>query len=88
MLEQVAGQTSSELKYADVFKRESEGMTTDTEAAKASAVEFAGDVAGGGSDDADTIVSHEHAREEEVAADRERIGTTRAGQPIESIKQD
>jgi hypothetical protein len=43
MAEQVAGQTSSDLKYADVFEREADGTTTDTEAAKASADELAGD---------------------------------------------
>ena len=43
MLEQVAGQTSSDIKYADVFKREADGTTTDTEAAKASADELAGE---------------------------------------------
>ena len=40
---QVAEQTSSDLKYADVFERETEGATTDTEAAKATADELAGD---------------------------------------------
>lgn len=36
MVRQVAGQTASDLKYTDVFERESEGTTTDVEAAKAS----------------------------------------------------
>jgi hypothetical protein len=43
MVRQVAGQTASDLKYSDVFERESDGATTDTEAAKASAQELAGD---------------------------------------------
>lgn len=34
---QVAEQSSSDLKEADVFKRESDGTSTDVEAAKASA---------------------------------------------------
>ena len=42
LAEQVAGQTSTDLKYADVFKREADGTTTDTEAAKASADELEG----------------------------------------------
>ena len=42
MAEQVAGQTASDLKNADVFEREADGATTDTEAAKASADELAG----------------------------------------------
>lgn len=46
MVEQVAGQTSSDLKYADVFEREADGTTTDTEAAKASAEELEGDGSG------------------------------------------
>ena len=37
MVRQVAGQTASDLKYTDVFERESEGATTEVEAAKASA---------------------------------------------------
>ncbi len=41
--DQVADQTSSDLKHADVFERESDGAATDTEAAKASADELAGD---------------------------------------------
>jgi hypothetical protein len=41
--EQVADQTSSDRKHADIFERESDGATTDTEAAKASADELAGD---------------------------------------------
>ena len=43
MAKQVAEQTSSDLKEADVFKREAEGTTTDTEAAKASGDELAGE---------------------------------------------
>jgi hypothetical protein len=43
MARQVAGQTSSDLDHADVFQREADGTTTDTEAAKASADELAGD---------------------------------------------
>jgi len=43
MLDQVAGQTASDLKNADVFEREADGATTDTEAAKASADELAGE---------------------------------------------
>lgn len=43
MLKQVADQTSSDLKYADVFKREADGTTTDVEAAKASADDLAED---------------------------------------------
>jgi hypothetical protein len=43
MVEQVADQTASDLKYSDVFERESEGATTDVEAAKASGDELAGD---------------------------------------------
>jgi len=43
MAEQVANQTASDLKHADVFEREADGATTDTEAAKASADELAGD---------------------------------------------
>ena len=43
MVRQVAGQTASELKYSDVFERESERATTDVEAAKASGEELAGD---------------------------------------------
>ena len=42
MLQQVADQTSSDLKHADVFEREADGTTTDTEAAKASADELEG----------------------------------------------
>jgi hypothetical protein len=45
MAQQVADQTSSDLKYADVFKREADGTTTDAEAAKASADELQGDSA-------------------------------------------
>jgi hypothetical protein len=40
MVEQVADQTSSDIKEADVFKREADGTTTDTEAAKASGDEW------------------------------------------------
>ena len=43
MVEQVAGQTASDLKNADVFEREADGASTDTEAAKASADELAGE---------------------------------------------
>ena len=43
MAEQVAEQTPSEERYADVFKREADGATTETEAAKASGEELAGD---------------------------------------------
>jgi hypothetical protein len=43
MVEQVAGQTASDLKYRDVFEREADGATTDVEAAKASGDELAGD---------------------------------------------
>lgn len=42
MLDQVAGQTSSDLKEADVFKREADGTVTDTEAAKADADDLSG----------------------------------------------
>ncbi|MGN6609492.1 MAG: hypothetical protein ACTHMS_21095 [Jatrophihabitans sp.] len=41
--EQVGGQTDSELEWKDVFEREKDGATTDTEAAKADADELAGD---------------------------------------------
>jgi hypothetical protein len=40
MMKQVAEQTSSELKHKDVFEREADGTTTDTEAAKADADEI------------------------------------------------
>ncbi len=43
MADQVADQTSSDLREADVFKRESDGAATDTEAAKASGDELAGE---------------------------------------------
>lgn len=43
MAEQVAGQTASDLKNADVFEREADGASTETEAAKASADELAGE---------------------------------------------
>ncbi|MDP9092655.1 MAG: hypothetical protein M3N95_06850 [Actinomycetota bacterium] len=45
MAKQVAEQTSSDLKHADVFEREADGATTDTEAAKASADELQGGTA-------------------------------------------
>jgi hypothetical protein len=41
MVRQVADQTSSDLKADDVFEREADGTTTDTEAAKAGADELA-----------------------------------------------
>ena len=40
MVEQVAAQNDSEHQRRDVFKRESDGATTDTEAAKADADEL------------------------------------------------
>lgn len=40
MVEQVGEQTSSDLKWADVSKREADGTTTDTELAKADADEL------------------------------------------------
>lgn len=43
MVRQVAEQTASDLKYRDVFERESDGATTDVEAAKATGEELAGD---------------------------------------------
>lgn len=43
MVEQVADQSPAEERYADVFKREADGTTTDTEAAKADADELQGD---------------------------------------------
>ena len=43
MVEQVSGQTASDLKNSDVFEREADGATTETEAAKATADELAGD---------------------------------------------
>jgi len=43
MVEQVAGQTDSELEWKDVFEREADGATSDTEAAKADADETKGD---------------------------------------------
>ncbi|MFL6162512.1 MAG: hypothetical protein ACJ74U_09795 [Jatrophihabitantaceae bacterium] len=43
MVQQVAGQTASDLKNADVFEREADGASSDTEAAKASADELAGE---------------------------------------------
>jgi hypothetical protein len=42
MVEQVAEQTDSQHQQADVFKREADGTTTDTEAAKADADELEG----------------------------------------------
>jgi hypothetical protein len=42
MVEQVAGQTDSELQQQDYFERESEGALGDTEAAKADADEAGG----------------------------------------------
>jgi len=46
MVEQVADQTASDLKHSDFFERESEGASTDTEAAKASGDELAGETGG------------------------------------------
>jgi hypothetical protein len=43
MADQVADQTSSDIREADVFKREGDGAATDTEAAKATGDELAGD---------------------------------------------
>jgi hypothetical protein len=43
MAEQVADQTSSDLQHKDVFEREADGATTDTEAAKATGDELAGE---------------------------------------------
>lgn len=43
MVEQVNDQTPSEEEYKDVFEREKDGATTDTEAAKADADEIAGE---------------------------------------------
>ena len=40
MVKEVARQTSSESKRKDVFEREADGTTTDTEAAKADADEL------------------------------------------------
>lgn len=42
MVEQVAGQTDSELEQQDYFEREKDGATSDTEAAKADADEAQG----------------------------------------------
>jgi protease I len=42
MVEQVAAQTDSELDQKDYFERESEGVVSDTEAAKADADEAGG----------------------------------------------
>ncbi len=43
MARQVAEQTPKDLDYKDVFEREADGTLTDTEAAKATADELAGD---------------------------------------------
>ncbi len=43
MVAQVNGQTDSELQQKDFFERESDGTTTDTEAAEADADEVASD---------------------------------------------
>jgi hypothetical protein len=43
MADQVADQTSSDIREADVFKREADGASTDTEAAKASGDELKGE---------------------------------------------
>lgn len=43
MARQVAGQTPKDLDYKDVFEREADGTLTDTEAAKATADELAGE---------------------------------------------
>jgi hypothetical protein len=43
MARQVAEQTPSEIQESDVFKREADGATTDTEAAKATADELQGE---------------------------------------------
>ena len=43
MVEQVAEQTDSQHQQADVFKREADGASTETEAAKASGDELRGD---------------------------------------------
>ena len=42
MARQVAEQTPAEERYADVFKREADGAASETEAAKASGDELAG----------------------------------------------
>jgi hypothetical protein len=42
MVEQVNRQTDSQHQQSDVFKREADGATTDTEAAKASGDELEG----------------------------------------------
>ncbi len=42
MVEQVANQTDSEGKWADVFERERDGASSETEAAKADADELEG----------------------------------------------
>ena len=41
MVQQVADQTSSDLKAEDVFEREADGAASDTEAAKATGDELA-----------------------------------------------
>ena len=41
MVSQVADQTSSDLQHADLFEREADGTVTDTEAAKATADDWA-----------------------------------------------
>ncbi|MBE7188616.1 hypothetical protein [Jatrophihabitans endophyticus] len=43
MVEQVQEQTPAEERYKDVFEREKDGTTTDTEAAKATGDELAGE---------------------------------------------
>lgn len=43
MVEQVQEQTPAEEKYKDVFEREKDGATSDTEAAKENADEVAGE---------------------------------------------
>lgn len=43
LVQQVADQTSSDEKWADVSKREADGATTETELAKADADELAGE---------------------------------------------
>lgn len=43
MVEQVAGQTPAEERYADVLERERDGALTDTEIAKADADELQGE---------------------------------------------
>lgn len=43
MVEQVSEQTSSDIDWADVSKREQDGATTDTELAKATGDELSGE---------------------------------------------